>query len=89
MTKRITTAEATEMANFFLSKKYMGSQISDFRVHTEAGGSKAIASCKITDKRWGQHFKVEVIMDTVYNSIEAREYRHEDNLSFYRNPELQ
>ena len=44
MAKRITTAEATEMAQFFLSKKYAGT-ISDFRVHTEAGGSKAIATC--------------------------------------------
>lgn len=88
MAKRITTAEATEMAQFFLSKKYAGT-ISDFRVHTEAGGSKAIATCKMDCKMWNQHFKVEVVMDTVYNTIEAREYRHEDSLSFYRNPELQ
>lgn len=88
MAKRITTAEATEMANFFLSKKYSGT-ISDFRVHTEAGGSKAIATCRVDNKAWNQHFKVEVVMDAVYNTIEAREYRHKDNLSFYRNPELQ
>lgn len=49
MAKRITTVEATEMANFFLSKKYSGT-ISDFRVHTEAGGSKAIATCRVDNK---------------------------------------
>lgn len=88
MGKRITTAEATEMAQFFLSKKYAGT-ISEFRVHTEAGGSKAIATCKMDCKMWNQHFKLEVVMDAVYNTIEAREYHHEDNLSFYRNPDLQ
>lgn len=88
MAKKITTAEATGMAQFFLSKKYAGT-ISEFRVHTEAGGSKAIATCKMDCKMWNQHFKVEVVMDAVYNTIEAREYHHEDNLSLYRNPELQ
>ena len=88
MTKRITTAEATEMAQFFLRKKYSGT-ITNFSVHTEAGGSKAIATCKIENNTWGENYKVEVVMDTVYNTIESREYRHSDNLSFYRNPELQ
>lgn len=88
MAKKTTTAEAIEMAQFFLSKKYAGT-ISDFSVHTEAGGSKAIATCKMNCKMWNQNFKVEVVMDAVYNTIEAREYHHEDNLSFYRNPELQ
>ena len=85
MTPKITVKEATAMAKFFLSKKYYGT-ITDFSVHVEAGGSKAIARCKYDNKRWNQHFNLEVVMDTVYRTIEAREYHHQDNLSFYRNP---
>lgn len=88
MKKKITIAEATEMAQFFLSKKYAGT-ITDFRVSIEEHGLKAVATCKIENDPWGQNFKVDVVMDTYYNTIESREYRHSDNLSFYRNPELQ
>lgn len=88
MVKRITKAEATAMAKFFISKKYPG-KISNFSVYTEAGGSKATARFKLDNISWAQHFVVEVIMDLFSGTIESREYRHSDNLSFYRNPDLQ
>ena len=88
MKARITKREAEAMAKFFLSKKYYG-DITDFSVQVEAGGGKAVARCKYDNKRWNQHFRLEVVMDVVYGTIEAREYHHQDNLSFYRNPDLQ
>ena len=86
---RITKAEATEIAQFFLSKKYMSATISNLYIWAEPNEFKAHAICDINNKSWGQNFKVEVVMDLAENTITAKEHRYIDNLAFYRNPDLQ